>query len=183
MNEQEFAVKLDEMCREMPLAVEPRRDLWPGIAARLEGDQAPMAAAPRVEKLWPFAAGIAASALLALMTVLIARNVVQSPPPEARNVEPAPILVVMPQWIPEVRRTRNVYQREFLAGLSRLAPDTRALVEHDLAEIQQSMTDIQAALETDPDNVTLHRLLAMTYQQELHLVTTIGALQQTDSEL
>lgn len=183
MNEQEFAVKLDDMCRELPTSMAPRRDLWPDIQARLEGAAAPDVAIPQVEKVWPFAAGIAATALVALMTILIARSVTDSRPQIVQTPGPAPILVIEPQWIPEVRRTRNAYESDYIAGLERLAPATRVVVEQNLIQIQQSLADIQAALASDPGNLSLHRLLATTYQQELNLITRIGALQPTESEL
>jgi hypothetical protein len=64
--------------------------------------------------------------------------------------------------------------------LDRLPPVTRLKVEKNLAEIQQALTQINAALELVPGDPMLQELLMNTYQDELNL---LAQLNQTTGSL
>ena len=73
---------------------------------------------------------------------------------------------------------------EMMAGfedrLATLPPDTRKVVEDNLANIQQSIEEIAGALDANPNNLSLRRLLYATYEQELNLLGTINRVTGTE---
>jgi hypothetical protein len=177
MNQQQFDQWLDEAADALPTSIEPERDLWPDISARMMADEAPAA---RPSRMWPFAAGIAAT-LLATMALQTARKAPTATP--AQMAESVVYLEQPPAWVPEIKRTANNLQDDYQAGLNQLPPKTREIVEQNLRQIHESLAEIHEALASDPGNLALHRLLASTYQQEIELISTIGTMTPPESEL
>ena len=62
--------------------------------------------------------------------------------------------------------------------LDRLSPDIRAEVEENLAVIRDAITEINSALEEEPDNFLLQELLLKTYREELTVMRNVGGLTQ-----
>jgi hypothetical protein len=179
MNNEDFDTWLDRSARNLPTAIEPERDLWPQIEQRLHEDEHPVAS-HYGSRLWPFAAGIAATVLLTVAIAPLRDN----DAPVANIVTPEPIVLVEEApWVPEIRRTRNQLSTNYEVGLASLAPETRQVVEENLTKIHESMAQIHAALAEDPGNLALHRLLASTYAQEIELISTIGAMTSTEQGL
>ena len=134
------------------------------------------------------AAGVAATALVAIMALQIMRPGGEAPsePLSVHTVQPtaAPAETLeVGAWVPELRRASNELKADYEASLENLSPETRAVVEENLAQIHDSLAKIHEALAQDPSNAALHRLLAGTYQQELSLFSSIGALNQAEVEL
>ncbi|MFK7886412.1 MAG: hypothetical protein AB8G16_06045 [Gammaproteobacteria bacterium] len=178
MKQQEFEQWLDQAANDMPTSIEPERDLWPDISARmLAQDVEPTTERSR---LWPFVAGIAAT-LLATVGLQSMREAPQATPEEV--AQSVIYLEQPPAWVPEIKRTANRLQDDYQAGLDQLPPQTREVVEQNLRQIHESLAEIHAALAADPGNLALHRLLAGTYQQEIELISTIGTITPPESEL
>ena len=194
MNEQEFDKWLDERAGELPRSIEPPDDLWPGIEAHLARgrDAGKPAAGGPWARVWPFAAGMAATALVAIMTLQIIRQAPDAPsgPQIAERSDPIDtgrpiqeLVVEEPAWVNNMRLASNDLRADYEASLDNLSPETRAVVEENLAQIHDSLAKIHEALSKDPSNAALHRLLAGTYQQELRLFSSIGALNTAEVEL
>ncbi|MEM6638617.1 MAG: hypothetical protein AAF610_01805 [Pseudomonadota bacterium] len=189
MNQNSFDQWLDEAAAELPEAIEPSRDLWPGIALAIEEPADKGVAAG--SRLWPFVAGIAATLLLTTaLSPLRERNKAapvasEATAPITAPTEVEPVLLIQPQsaWVPEIRRTRNSLNPGFEEGLEALPPQTRETVERNLRQIHESLAEIHTALSADPGNLVLHRLLAATYQQEIELISTIGAMTPSEQGL
>lgn len=163
--------------RELPQEVAPARDLWPGIAARL--DERPRAAAPRSFG-WPMAlaAGFLVASVSALLTWGLLREGPVTGPPviaaDAAQVVPvsygpnsalgATQLTARDELLPEFRRRFEL-----------LAPATQQAVLKNLAVIQQAADEIDAALAQDPASGLLNELLVGTYRQELELYSKVVA--------
>jgi hypothetical protein len=187
MNTDDFERWLDSEARKLPRSIDPGRDLWPEIDARIAQPQAPRVV-PATSRVWPFLAGIAATVVVALAVTQLPRSapparVAQSAAPVAGD--PAPVVLVErpATWVPEISRARNRLSDGFTTGLQSLPPETRRVVEENLAQIHESLAQIHQALAADPGNVSLHRMLASTYQQELSLISNIGALTETQTQL
>lgn len=196
MNEQKFNAWLDAQAAELPRSIEPERDLWPDIQARIDAGRGATDPQAREShsRIWTFAAGMAASAMVALLVVHALRGDVQEPDTFVVDAEPpataAPVpsdpvetLLVEPTWISGVEQVSNDLRTDYEASLDMLSDETRQVVEENLAQIHDSLAKIHAALAKDPSNAALHRLLASTYQQELNLISSIGALNQSEAEL
>ncbi|MFK8017623.1 MAG: hypothetical protein AB8G17_19520 [Gammaproteobacteria bacterium] len=182
MSTEAFDEWLDRSARELPNDVAPPHDLWPQIEARLDqaGQRDDHWSRSRV---WPFVAGIAAT-LMAAVAIEPLRS--QAPVPQSAATVAAETVIVLEQpapWVPEIRRTRNRLSDGYETGLEQLPPKTRQLVEQSLTQIHESLAQIHEALAEDPGNLALHRLLAGTYQQEIDLISKIGAMTPPEQEL
>ncbi|HUP19296.1 MAG TPA: hypothetical protein VM778_05005, partial [Gemmatimonadota bacterium] len=62
--------------------------------------------------------------------------------------------------------------QELLTGLDgqRLAPETMAIVRRNLEVIDAAIAELRAALERDPGNGELTRMLLATYQRKIELL-------------
>ncbi len=178
MNTQEFEQWLERSARELPQSIDLERDLWPDIEAQIDSANAMLAPAGQ-SRWWPFVAGIAATLVVALAIQPL------RPPPATTTVAQAPVVLLEQPapWVPEIRRTRNQLSAGYEAGLDNLPPATRIIVEQNLTQIHESLAKIHDALAEDPGNLALHRLLAGTYQQEIELISKIGALSSPEQEL
>ena len=185
MNSNDFNIWLDRTARDLPKAIEPENDLWPGIAQRLHDTSA--ADAGTSSRLLPFVAGIAATLLITMLISPLRESQISAPvtaiSASAPSQEPVIVLESTTSWVPEIRRTRNELDSGFRTGLESLPPETREMVEANLRQIHESLAQIHAALAEDPGNLALHRLLAGTYQQEIELISTIGTITPSEQGL
>ena len=179
--------------RELSPAIEPARDLWPQIEARINEERrtAPgaMAAQPRpvrarvVPLRWLAAAAVVASVAVG---VWIGRSLppVASPgagvesPLRASRATPAATdaptaLDVAYVSDPRYQRDRAALMRSLQARLAALPPPARAKVMASLAAIQGAKQDLQNALGKDPGNALLQELLVNTYQDEMRVLTDV----------
>jgi hypothetical protein len=136
--------------RQLPREIDPPRDLWPGIAARLP--------APRPRRRpGAWLAGLALAASLSLGVGLAWQ--LRAPTPAPAN----------PQG-ELVQREAEAMTREYQAALDQFvgAPMPEPLAPA-LATLDQSAQDIRAALDADPDASYLLGKLRRTYARRLEL--------------
>jgi hypothetical protein len=74
---------------------------------------------------------------------------------------------------------RNNLAAQLDLELDRLSPDARAGVEENLEVIRSAITEINSALEEEPNNVLLQGLLLKTYRDELSVMRKVGGLTQS----
>lgn len=134
--------------RHLPREIDPRHDLWPGIAARLSS-----AAPVRRRAPWPLGLAIAASLGLA---VGIAWQLGRQPLPD-------------PQ-VELVQREADALTREYQAALGQFdgAP-LPAPIQPALATLDRSAAEIRQALDSDPGARYLLDQLRRTYSRRLSL--------------
>ena len=158
--------KLKAALRELPREVDPSRDLWPGIEARL-------ARRPRaVRPLWAYS--LAASVLLAVAAGAlwsVGLHHERGTPQEivARGTSPQDTYFAQ----------RAAYAEQSVQSATNLAPATRGVILKNLRIIESSMQDMQAALDKDPNNPRLRALLFDLYQNEARL---LAATQQAQAK-
>jgi hypothetical protein len=174
---------------DLPQAIEPKRDLWPQIEARLNEIQA---AAPdtgaklippyqsRARLRWLAAAAMVASVAVG---VWLGRSVLP-------GTQPATVTAALPGSVsaaPDaptaidaayVSDTRYQHQRAALlrtlqAQLATMPPAGRDKVMASLTAIQKAKQDLQEALGKDPGNALLQELLVNTYQDEMRVLTDV----------
>jgi hypothetical protein len=142
--------------RQLPRELDPDRDLWPDIAARL-----PMPAARR-RSAWPAWMAMAASVLLAVAWWRLA-----PPPDPQRRTDEATERIVQAE--------AAAMTREYQAALSeyRAMPVPAELVP-SIATLDRSVADIRSALARDTDSVLLLQQLQRAYSRRLALTQRVA---------
>jgi hypothetical protein len=140
---------------DLPREIRPPRELWSGIDARLAGSQRPRRAG------LPAWALVAAALALVLVTAAVTSIL-------TRDYEEA--IALKPGRADEARFLAA--SQELLAGLEAqdLSPETMEIVRRNLEVIDAAIAELQAALERDPGNGELTRMLLATYQRKIDLL-------------
>ncbi len=161
----------------LPREKAPPRDLWPGIAARLgeHGDaRARWSGTRRVLFSRPMGLAAAAAVALALLSVLVGRPTGQATPPSPTgSIEtvstkgtPAPVLAAETDYV----RATGQLMDALSARRSGLSPETVKAVDDNLKTIDDALRQIRVALDKDPGNRQLTKMLASTHQKKLDLL-------------
>lgn len=161
--------------------VEPPRDLWPGIAGRIEGQkvvQARFGRRVRRIALAAVAAAVIAAAVLAAYTVGRRHS-----EPILATVEPTPSVVAASFDSSSLAAIETEFMHartELLAILElrrhELSPETLQVVDSNLQLIDEAIDEIVLALGRDPDNAQLSHRLAAVYRQQIELLRTATRL-------
>ena len=167
--------KMIATARQLSTEISPDRDLWPEIATAI--------AAPRQSRWTPMFAQAAAVVLLigasSSLTYLAVKD---------DQVQP---VVITSDLLFEQASFGNRYSlgvgyqeahgdlaAQLDTELARLSPESRADVEKNLTLIRAAITQINEALENEPDNALLQDLLLSTYREELAIMQRVGGLTQ-----
>ena len=176
----------------------PRADLWPGVAARIEGGQSggtvvpmPARAVRRFAFTLPQLA--AASLLIAAMSGGLAWSLrdraASGPPPDRAAAAPAGVAVdqpdvaadpgaVVPVGLADAQYDAAVsdLERALKEGRGRLDPATITIVEHNLETIDDAIRQAREALAADPANTYLSGHLVEARRRKLDLLRRAAAL-------
>ena len=164
---------LIERARSLPRSLEPERDLWPGIEARIRAaEEAPER--PKVIRAdfgFGGRAWLAAAAVLAVVVVALATGVLRRDPAG----DGTPVADSTPVEIPKAAAPLDVIDathasasRDVLAALARdrdLDPETVELIRRNLEIIEAAIAARISAMAADPENAGLNRLLTAEYQR------------------
>jgi Putative zinc-finger len=156
--------------RALPREIRPARDLWMGIAPRLDESVVRDLAARRQHgPRWiPLAAAavllVAATALLTFQFAA-PRNTTSVLPPSASAI-PASAQSMDADFVYAARDLEQALAEH----RDRLAPATIATLERNLAVIDRAIEESRAALAADPANRDLRALLLGAHRQKLDLL-------------
>jgi len=167
--------------RDLPRAIEPPRDLWPQIEARLDADGAPgampvtVAGGTRRGVRVPLRA-LAAAAMVASLGVgvWIGRTVLPGAAAPLMG-DAHPPGAMQTAWVadPRYQRAHEALMQSLGAQLAALPPASRAKVLGSLATIHDAKRQLEEALGKDPGNALLQELLVNTYQDEMRVLTDV----------
>lgn len=177
--------------RDLPPAVEPPRDLWAGIEARIAAESRPAARRRRPDTLrWLAAAAVVCALAVGIWIGRASLSTATHPAgggglsarvsssAESHDASAAAdaARAVQAAYIadPKFRNQRAALVKSLEARLAALPPDSRAKVIASLATLHKSMQDLEAALGKDPTNALLQELLLNTYQDEMRVLTTVN---------
>ncbi len=160
---------LDEKLREalagLPRDIQPQHDLWPAIDARI-------APRRRLMRYWPAAAAVVLAVVVGVIILAMRfSHPAINEPTVAANVSRPPALDVMP------RTPRAIAIAASVRRSTRLNPKTEAVLLKNLAIIENSLGNIQRALQQDPDNPGLQQLLYQMYRSEAALLDAAQRVQ------
>ena len=181
---------LDAGLHGLSRVIEPARDLWPAIAARLEPRESTRAGPRRPAWLWQTAAAVLLVAGSSLLTATLldrsrgAGNIAGGP--RATAVAPTPTtsdVVAMPAAFGPGARLDADYvaaRRQLTtmleARMANLPESTRAKLQVNLGEMRRAADQINAALAEQPGDPLLEELLLITYQDELAVLASVNQL-------
>lgn len=172
---------------ELPRGIEPRRDLWPGVEARIrwdDGREEPGTGVPfpglRAAGPWLAAAAAVLVALTAGATLWLAGGPdgasdpgpasVASAPAADSALRSSPVLVELGQveagYRPMVDRLTGILE----SRSDRLPPETRRVVERNLGIIDAAIAEAESALTEHPASPELLRALDRSYQRKIDLL-------------
>ncbi len=167
--------KLMAQAAQLSTEIAPERDLWPDIAAAIE--------TPRRRSSWmPYLAQAAAVVLLvgasSSITYVLTKGGTTISPVIATMGLDAEFRSFGSQFGQGFQNARNNLAAQMDLELDRVSPEVRAEVEENLAVIRSAITEINSALEDEPNNVLLQELLLKTYREELTVMRRVGGLTQ-----
>lgn len=174
--------------RSLPRGIAPPRDLWSGIAARIDeraetptvidlASRRPTVRAWADRRRW---APLAVAAVLLVVassgiTVALMRGTSSEPTVAGASAPPAQdrattaFAAFQPAEVEYVSAV-TALETELAARRGALAPETIEVIEANLAIIDQAIAEARAALEADPSSVALSRYLSGVYRQKVDLL-------------
>jgi hypothetical protein len=177
--------RADAALQSLSRDVQPERDLWPEIEARLD----PPAPARRAWG-WQVAAAVALVAISSLVTANLVRREQQpvaalAPVAERPSQVSAAPMPVRAAFGPshaldaEYDAARQQLAAQLEQRLAAMPPSARMKLEANLAEMQRAAEEINAALARQPGDPLLQELLLNTYQDELGVLASVNQLTGT----
>jgi anti-sigma factor RsiW len=175
---QEILAEARELRRERT----PSRDLWPEIAREIGAGNLVSGefARPKASRWWMPALATAAAVLAVATTVAMLRE--GGMPFAVPGAETATAIPVSRGQV-ELPDAEQGYARaaaELLAALAErgdsLSPETRDSVDRNLAMIDQALKEIRDALEKEPGNRDLTRMLASTHRKKVDVLRRVVKL-------
>lgn len=182
--------RLDEALSRLPRGIDPGRDLWPGIASRLE----PRVTPARRPVMRPWAWATAAAVLLVAASSLITATLMRQETATTARTPSSP--VAAPEVVPATASAafgpghrvgpaylvnRRLLARELEDRLARLPPEGREQLAKNLAELRRASAEINAALELHPGDPLLEELLFNIYQDEISVLANVDRLTAADT--
>ena len=170
---------------DLPREIEPSRDLWPALAARLSVPPTVVEGRFGGSRRWRLAA-VAAAMLMAAGLLLIAYSLGRQ---HARGPATARVQLESPVAVPvrlagtgfaEAEAEFVEARHELLAALAArrgtMSPETQRVVDDNLKLIDGAIVRITAALADDPLNPRLANRLAGAYRTQIELLQRATAL-------
>jgi hypothetical protein len=155
---------------DLPRAIEPPRDLWPQLAARIATEGA---AKPSRSLRWPMA--LAAGLVMGLIGLAVGRFMLPQAP---QLMAPAPATAGYGEFLD----ARYLIERDRLSRaaterLAKLPPADRAKVELSIKKLREAVDSIQQALGAEPANALLQELLVSACQNEMQALSELNRLE------
>jgi anti-sigma factor RsiW len=169
-----------EEARALPKERAPQRDLWPAIAQEIAGTGkvAAFPARPAARRVW-------IPALAAAAAVILAVSVFVRTGPSGPGPLGSPETVPVSAGRVDLLDAEEGYARataDLMAVLAEradtLSPQTRQSVERNLAVIDQALKEIRDALEKEPGNPELTRMLTATHRKKVDVLRRVVRLTQ-----
>lgn len=170
---------LCEQVAELPRSMAPPRDLWPGIAARIDEGRVIRG---RSGRRWLMAAAAALLIAASVTTAyLVGRRqqtveVLQAPTPGLAMASQVVMASFERLGVHDYRATRQELAEVLQARRGELAPETLDVVMTNLEVIDDALARIAVALGDDPGNQLLQRQLITVYRQQVDLLQRAAML-------
>ncbi len=168
--------KLSKAASGLATEISPERDLWPGIEEAINK--------PKRSRWIPMLSQAAAVVLIVGVSSLLTYVAVTYDSPVVSQAGPANLVFERTAFGGEYTfasvygRAGGDVEARFDRELAKMSPEARESVEVSLAVMRQAIDDIRRALEKDPNNAFLQKLLVEAYGNELALKNRVGRMTQ-----
>lgn len=145
---------LDEAVAQLPTEVSPKKDLWQGVENAIANQPNKTS---KKSHVWQQVTALAACMCLGLLSYQVFFNQQSS------------------QYEAGLKAMTQTFKHEKQALLVKYS-DQKALADNwqaQLAELEEAEKAIKLALENEPENATLLRMLSQVYQQQLDLINKV----------
>jgi hypothetical protein len=174
----------------LPRSIEPPRDLWPEVDARLDAPDDVVAGmiepsgGLRSRSVWSLRYPLAAAAVvLMVVSSAVTALIVGNRPPELSGMRPAPGGVATVSLISEWQSAEEEYLRataELTEALEvtkgGLDPEVVRVIEENLRIIDAAIQESRAALALDSSNRELVEMLAARYETKLEVLQQVNRI-------
>jgi hypothetical protein len=169
--------ELVEAIRDLPGAMEPRRDLWPGIAARL-GRRSGASSRSPARSGWRWQALAASIAVAFAAGVLFDRQLGREAP--SAGQQPGPDIAMVAALRASEREYHAAFRQFISVGEARpmLEPQAVQNIENSWFDMQQAESVLLAALREYPANTFLKERLLELRAQQLGFMQQLAMLDQ-----
>jgi hypothetical protein len=157
MNKRKFDDYLNHELGQLPRDIEPARDLWPGIDHAINNHRLTIPTSVAM------AAGIVLAVSLAISGGLYMYRA--TPVPDTRNM--ADFIALLQS---DHEKTKQALLVEY-AGQTPLAPDW----EEQMHQLEQAEQAIYQALNEDPENLELLKILRQVQSKQIDLIESVYA--------
>jgi hypothetical protein len=150
----------------LPRALPPERDLWDGIQRRLR----PRGVPGRITvPVWLLAA---AAVILVAMSALVTRTLVDAGRTPTAVALPAGFAEAEARYVETVVELTALYDR----ARGALQPETRRVIERNLAVIERALREAREALDRQPANAALETLVHSAYRRKIEFLERATAI-------
>lgn len=153
----------------LPREVAPPRDLWAGIAERIEAER-------RARPAWWAPVGLAVAAILVvgMAAALLHRNAPIGPSVMTTPVSLDSTSIGAAEQ--EYEQAASALMAALQGRRDTLSPETLASVEKNLLVMDQALSEVRAALGRDPGNPELTRMLVSTHRKKVETLRRVVRL-------
>jgi len=177
--------ELMRKARDLPASVQPGRDLWPGIAARLE-DRSVVTGDFRRKRTFSFWHNRSALAAAATVVLIILSVLGSLRPWEQEVISSATEQITVISTFAHIDRASDRVSRNILTRFDRhgnvAAMEANDVLTRNIGIIDGAIADIRSALQTDPTNTRLAQMLRSEYQRKMDLLRTVADLLGDDTD-
>ena len=171
MSNKNFEQALQDKIQSLPDEIQPDKDLWQGIDIALSSSEKVITCADEISTTakvvnlsqWTAMKPIALAASLILVAVL-----------GWNGLQKIPNTTVDSSLAARMMQQHDEQKTVLLASLSE-SPELTDNWQAQLQELEQAAKAIEAALQNEPDNITLLKMLQQVHQQQLALIETVHA--------
>jgi len=164
--------ELRERAASLPRSMEPSRDLWPGIAARISAEKVIRGRFGGRALLAAAAAVVVISSVVTAYFIGRSQAVVTVESPTVVVAGPSEVVLasIAGLGVENYLATRAELLDALDARRHELSPETMNVVMENLSLIDQAMDRIAEALGEDPENDFLMKQLAGAYRRQIDLL-------------